>query len=112
MSVDCETWSVSKEDGAIQFAFDLAGSDARYLIISLPESEGMDDFFGHDHYIEVKDQAFGRYGGLSRFAITSGNRLEVGLAYEVPGVGPSLAIILADPITEPFRSDLARLIRG
>ena len=46
----------SIEDGVAQIAFDLSGSEAGYLIIQTPNDAGAkDEFFGHDHYVEIKD---------------------------------------------------------
>jgi hypothetical protein len=101
----------SIEDGVVQIAFDLSGSEPGYLIISLPEAggEAEGDFFGHDHYVELKDQLFGRYGGLSGIKIPGEGRLEVHLAFDVPDVGRALTINTHAPMSTAILSELGRL---
>jgi hypothetical protein len=103
MEVRCAAEVLSVEDGVIQIAFDLSASEAGYLIISMPQAgaEAEDDFFGHTHYVELKDQLFGRYGGLSRISVAKPDRLELSLTFEVPNVGSTLAINTSEPMP-PF----------
>ena len=111
MEVDRAAQVLSVEQGVIQIAFDLSGSEPEYLIISAPEagSEAEGDFFGHDHYVEVKDQLFGRYGGLSSMSLPTDDRLEVHLTYDVPDVGTALAINMKAPMSAAIMSQLRRL---
>jgi hypothetical protein len=102
---------VSLEDRVIQIAFDLYGSEPEYLIISMPDTEGgtKKDFFGHAHYVELKDQMFGRYGGLTELSVPQDDRVELRLAFEVPGVGTALAINRRKPMTPEILCHLRRL---
>lgn len=111
MEVDSAAQILSVEEGVIQIAFDLSGSAPEYLIISAPEagSEAESDFFGHDHYVEVKDQLFGRYGGLSSISLPTADRLEVHLAYDVRDVGTALMISMKAPMSAAIMSQLRRL---
>ena len=111
MEVNSTAEVLSVEDGAIQIAFDLTGSEPEYLIISAPEAgaDANDDFFGHSHYVELKDQKFGHYGGLAGISTPRVNRVELSLAFEVPNVGTELAINTREPMSPAILSRLQRL---
>jgi len=113
MRIDSSAETVSVEDGAIRLAFDLAGSEAAYLLISWPDGRAGDEeaFFGADHYVEVKDQLFGRYGGLRALSMEGEQQLTVQLSYTVPGVGSDLTITAREPLSDAIRSQLHRLER-
>lgn len=102
---------LSAEDGVIQVAFDLSGSEPEYLIISAPEAgaEASDDFFGYSHYVELKDQKFGHYGGLAGISSPKVDRVELSLTFEVPNVGTMLAINTREPLSPAILSLLQRL---
>jgi hypothetical protein len=103
--------SLSIADGVVQIAFDLAGTKAGYLIISVPEagSAAESEFYGHGHYVEVKEQFFGRYGGMRAISWDADARLEVSLVDEVPDVGSKLRIKPAMSIAEAIITVLRRL---
>lgn len=112
MKVQSVGESISVEDGVSQCAFDLTGSEPSYLTISQPEDPvAAADFFGHDHYVEVKDQLFGRYGGLAALRIKRENELQVGLSYEVAGVGKDLTVLTTAPMPTAILSRLRKLER-
>ena len=103
----------SEEDDVIQIAFDLRGSIAEYLIISIPKTpSAAEGFFEQDHYVELKDQLFGRYGGLSALMIVDDNRFEIRLSYEVPGIDMALSVSTNSAIDEPILSQLRFLERS
>lgn len=104
-----ETLSVT--DGVVQIAFDLAGSNAEYIIISMPQagSAAENEFYGHDHYVEVKDQLFGRYGGVGSIVLGADDRLEVSLLEAVPEVGSTLRIKTDMPMSDAIIAELRRL---
>lgn len=99
------------EDGVIHISFDLSGSEPEYLILSLPEvgSEADDNFFGHSHYVELKDQKFGRYGGLAAIRLPRNDRVELGFGFEVPNVGSALTINTREHMNPAILSQLQRL---
>ena len=111
MEVNSAAEVFSVEDGVAQIAFDLSGSVPGYLLISLRKAGGEDagDFFGHDHYVELKDQLFGRYGGLSGIAVPREDRVEVRLIFDVPGVGAALTINTKAPMSAAILSQLRQL---
>jgi hypothetical protein len=106
--------TLSIENGVIQIAFDLTGSEAGYLVLSFPEvgagAEG--EFFDQTHYVEVKDQLFGHYGGLRRIELVGEKRLEVCLTNAVPLVDMVLIIDTRTPIAEPMLSYLRKLVHN
>lgn len=106
-----ETFSIV--DGVVRLAFNLAGSEAEYLLIDQPcNSVAQHDLFeGHDHYVEVKDQFFGRYSGLIALKVTAENEFELGLSYEVPGVGTKLTIVTQTVMSRDILSCLDQLSR-
>lgn len=105
--------SITFENGFTQIAFDLSDSEPGYLLISLPNDPlATTEFFGHDHYIEVKDQIFGRYGGLAALKILGEAQLEIGLSYEVAGVGNALTVVAREAIPASIRSRLLGLARA
>lgn len=111
MDVTSAAEVVSLEDRVIQIAFDLRGSEPEYLIISVPDADdgAESDFCGHTHYVELKDQMFGRYGGLTEISVPRDDRVEVRLTFEVPGVGTALAINTSAPMTPEILCHLRRL---
>ncbi len=110
MRVQSTAETTAVEDGVWQLAFDLAGSEPGYLLISKPEdAEAAAGFFGHDHYVEVKDQLFGRYGGVATLRVAGECELEIGLSYEVPGVGKKLSVTTSAPMPTAILSRLREL---
>ena len=112
MNVQSSGETVSIEDGVVQLAFDLAGSSAAYLIISIPEDGNRDQFFGADHYVEVKVQLFGRYGGLERLAVLNDSAVAVQLSTDVPEVGREISITTANPMPKELLQHLEQLERS
>ena len=105
--------TITAESGLIRIAFDLSGSDAGYLLIVRPQHRGPDEgLFGHDHYVEVKDQRFGRYGGVRSLRVVNDCRMDVGLAEEVGGVGAELSITTRARLPRTLLSELRGLERG
>lgn len=111
MEVNSAAVVYSAEDGVVQITFDLRGSAPEYLLISTPRTAGedADDFFGHDHYVDLKDQLFGRYGGLTGISVPREDRVEVHLAFNVPDVGAALAINTEAPMSAAILSHLRQL---
>jgi hypothetical protein len=111
MEVNSSGEIFSVEDGLVQIAFDLRGSEPEYLIISAPEGDGgaAGEFFGHDHYVELKDQLFGRYGGLTSINLPREDCLEIRLSIEVPNVGAALTINTKTPMSDAILSQLRKL---
>lgn len=110
--VTCESIQevVSVEDGIVQIAFDLTGSPAGYLVISLPEDlAATDEFFGEDHYAEVADQGFGGYGAIDAIAVHDRSRFRVRLKNPVPGIGATLTIVTRSPMPGLIVDQLRRL---
>ncbi|MEN3749578.1 hypothetical protein TPR58_20565 [Sphingomonas sp. HF-S3] len=100
----------SVEDGIVQIAFDLTGSPAGYLVISLPEDLGATaEFFGENHYAEVADQGFGGYGAIDAIAIDNASRFRVNLKNPVPGIGATLTIVTRSPMPDLIVDQLRRL---
>ena len=113
MQVASGSETVSIHDGVAQLAFDLGSSEAAYLIISRPSSAtAKDEFFGEDHYVEVKDQLYGRYGGLAGLTVESDRQVTVRLREPVPGVGTDLFITTAAVIEPAMLNELEALERG
>ena len=110
-SSSAEVFSVG--DGTTQLAFDLSECEVRYFIVSKPTRSDIAarEFFGSDHYVEVKDQLFGRYGGLERLEVLSDRQVKVHLVHEVPGVGRTLSIRTARPMTDQALDHLRSLER-
>lgn len=89
-------------------------SPGGYLIVQKPTPDDEEtDFFGHDHYVEVNDQAFGRYGGIKfiRLADDAGSCV-VELSFEVPGLGAQLDLIFAEPLNADDVAFLTELANG
>jgi hypothetical protein len=99
MQLQSRAESFSIEEGVMLIAFDLNQSEAGYLIISSPSDRAADhDFNGSDHHVEMKDESYGRYGGLRELRVLGEERVQVGLAEAVPGVGESVTIIASAPM--------------
>lgn len=112
MHVGSSGETVLVQDGVVEVAFDLSESDAGYLVISRPEGgQDADGFFGADHYVEVKDQLFGIYGGLELLKVPNDRTLVIRLARDVPGVGRELSIATAEPMSGELLSYLHQLER-
>ena len=112
MDVQSSGETVSVEDGVVQLTFDLTGSSAAYLIISMPEDGNHDEFFGADHYVEVKDQLYGRYGGLERLKVLHDSAVAVQLSTDVPEVGREISITTANPMPRELLQHLEQLERS
>ncbi len=68
------------------------------------------DFFGHDHYVEIGGQAFGRFGGVKSLELGhGGHRLEVRLNYEAPDLGSAFAVVFRQPVGDREASLMNRL---
>ena len=80
----------------------------------MPDADGKDanKFFGHSHYIELKDQIFGRYGGLAGISVPRDDRIEFSLSFEVPNVGTALAINTRERMAPEILSRLRLLPDG
>ncbi len=112
--MECESIaeSVSVEDGVVQIAFDLAGSPASYLILSKPRDvSAKDEFFGEDHYVEVRDQLYGGYGSIEALEIDHASRFHIRLKTAVPGVGRNLTIVSRSPMSDTLMNELRTLKR-
>lgn len=110
------TQAVEFGEGIVSFAFELPDCEARYLIVSCPCGAGggdgagaAPDFFGEDHYVEVRDQLYGRYGGIETLSIHGERELRIVLREPVPGVGSDLTIVTAEPLSEIHRTHLQPL---
>jgi len=105
--------TVANEEGTIHLGFDLSGTEAGYVLVSLPAgaSESEDEFFGTDHYVEVKDQLFGQYGGIERLSVLSDTGLTISLLTDVPNVGREISIIATRPMSTAMLQHLRRLER-
>lgn len=101
------------QDGCVHIGFDLAGSTAGYVLISVPESgTGMEaEFYDADHYVEVLDQLHGRYGGIRSLRVHGDREVRLILHYPVPGVGDELVIIAGEPIAGNILAQLDDLVR-
>jgi len=107
--MECESIaeSVSFEDGVVQIAFDLAGSPAGYLILSRPHGVGAkDEFFGTDHYVEVRDQLYAGYGAIEMLEIDNPSRFRIRLRIPVPDVGRNLTIVSRSPMPDTLINEL------
>ncbi|MFI0845681.1 hypothetical protein [Mesorhizobium sp. IMUNJ 23232] len=104
---------LSIEDGIVRLAFDLSGSKADYLLIDRPRDSTAQRglFDGHDHYVELKGQFFGCYDGLAEFKVIAENEIELGLSYEVAGVGAKLTVVTSAPMSKDILSYLKQLSR-
>lgn len=112
MRVQSTAESTLIEDGVWWIAFEFSGTEPGYLLISYPDGAGAAaEFFGHDHYVEVNDQAFGCYGGVTSLKIKRDNELEIGLSYEVAGVGTHLTVTTKAPLPTETLSRLRALER-
>lgn len=112
MRVQSVAESASVEDGVWQLALDLSGSEAGYLLISMPDDASTAaELFGTDHYIEVKDQAFGRYGGLASLNVKQATQLEIELSYDVAGVGSIISVATKAPLSGAILARLCPLER-
>ena len=93
-------------------AFDLNHSEAGYLMISSPSEQAAGGCFGEsDHHVEIKDESFGRYGGLRELRVVGTERVHVGLLQAVPGVGESVTIVASAPMPEDMLTALRSLER-
>ncbi|MBB6427517.1 hypothetical protein [Sphingopyxis sp. JAI128] len=105
--------SVSIEDGVAQIAFDLSGSPAAYLIISRPcDPSAADEFFGHDHYLEIKDQRYGSYGPISALEISGASGFRIRFKHDVPDLKDELFIITSAPMSDAIIDQLRALERS
>ena len=112
MQVQSRAESFSIEEGVVLIAFDLNESEAGYLIISSPGDHASEhDFHGSDHHVEMKDESYGRYGGLRELQVVGTERIHVGLAQAVPGVGESVTIVASAPMPEDMLTALRSLER-
>jgi len=105
--------SLTVEDGVAQMAFDLSGSPAAYLIISRPCSPNVaDDFFGQDHYLEIKDQRYGSYGAIRALEINDAACFRICLKHGVPDLEDELSIVTSIPMSEAIIDQLRALERS
>ncbi|MGA1808675.1 MULTISPECIES: hypothetical protein [Sphingobium] len=105
--------SILFEDGVAQIAFDLSGSPAAYVIISRPEhGDAANDFFGEDHYVEVRDQLHGRYGAIETLRIVDAFRLRMQLRSSIPNIGADFIIVTRLPMSDAILNQLRALERG
>jgi hypothetical protein len=82
------------EDGFIQVGWELPESEAEYLLITLPETDAPsdDEFFGHNHYVEIRDQLYGQYGGLDQLTVLNDHQVALRLNYAIPGLDAELLV--------------------
>lgn len=112
MHIKSRAESFSIEEGVMLIAFDLNHSEAGYLMISSPSEPAAGQcFFGSDHHVEMKDESYGRYGGLRELRIMSDEQVHVGLVQAVPGVGESVTVVASAPMPEEMLTALRRLER-
>jgi hypothetical protein len=111
MKLQSVSETVLVEDGVVQLAFDLSDSSVAYLIISKPEDGAADEFFGADHYVEVKDQLHGQYGGLAGLAVLSDKAIAVRLAEDGPEVGQEISLMTSQSMSEQLLQHLRDLER-
>jgi hypothetical protein len=64
----------------------------------MDQGDAVDKFFGSDHYVEVKDQLFGSYGGVQRLRVLNDKEVMLHLVKDVPGVGRDLIITTVQPM--------------
>lgn len=113
MLVKSKSETIANDDGVTQIAFDLTGSEAGYLLIVIPQHvESEEEFFGSDHYVEVKDQKFGRYGGLDQVRIRDDHKLELRLKQDIPGVGHQLDVLTNNAMAKGVRDILQKIVTG
>jgi hypothetical protein len=117
VEVRAEAAHCDRPGGSIRIGWELPGSALGYVLISLPTEEGDADdaFFGHSHYVEVRDQANGRYGGLEHLAVLDDHKVLLRLSQPVPGVGAELVVRTRAPLNHDVLAQLRRaeiLVRG
>lgn len=112
MQIKSRSESFSVEEGVMLLAFDLNHSEAGYLMISAPSEQAAGRCFGEsDHHVEMKDESYGRYGGLRELRVLDDERVHVGLVQAVPGVGESVTIVASAPMPEEMLTALKGLER-
>ncbi|BBF68909.1 hypothetical protein [Sphingomonas bisphenolicum] len=105
--------NISVENGVAQIAFDLSGAPAAYIIISRPcDGNVVAEFFGEDHYVEVKDQLYGGYGQIETLLIEDTCRFRIRLRNTIPDIGADLTIMTCLPMPEAILNQLRTLERG
>src|SRR5687767_6196701 len=95
-----ESTICDREDRYIQLGWELPNSSAEYVLISIPATDEQrpDDFFGHNHYVEIRDQLYGQYGGLEHLAVLDEHRVALRINYKISGLDAELTINCAVPI--------------
>lgn len=107
MEIACRQLVPIREDGVVGAAAEFAVFDG-YFLLQAPTPEN-DEFFGATHYVEINDQAFGAYGGLTALRLSDdGRRLSVRLAKALPDLGADLELVFDAPI-DP---GLSKFLRG
>ena len=89
-------------------------SPGGYLVVQKPAfGSGEEGFFGHNHYVEVNDQAHGRYGGIKLIAVADdAGSCVVELSFEVPDLGAQLELIFDEPLSADDAAFLTELANG
>jgi hypothetical protein len=77
-----------------------------------PSHGGDEKFFGHDHYVEIKDQLYGRYGGLSKLRLVRDQLVEIGFEEQAPGLGSDISVSTKAPLSPAILSEIRALERG
>ena len=101
---------VRDEGGFFQVGWELPDTEAEYILVTLPESDEPTDeeFFGHNHYVEVRDQSYGQYGGLAHIAVLNAHRVTLRLNYEIPDLDAEIEIATAVPMSADVLAQLHR----
>lgn len=101
---------VRDESGFFQVGWELPDTEVEYILITLPETDDPADeeFFGHNHYVEVLDQLYGRYGGLADIAVLNAHQVTLRLNYEVPDLDAELHVATAQPMSGEVLAQLHR----
>ncbi len=101
MDLSAETAVCVHEDGFVQVGWELPDSEAEYILVTLPETDPPtdDEFFGHNHYVEIRDQLYGQYGGLEHLTVLDDHRVELRLNYVVPGLDAKLIVTSEEPLS-------------
>jgi hypothetical protein len=111
MEFETETAICERDEGGFfQVGWELPGTEVEYILITLPETDepADEEFFGHNHYVEVRDQAYGRYGGLADIAVLNPHQVTLRLNYEIPDLDAKIRIATAEPMSAEVLAQLHR----
>ncbi|MEA3015034.1 MAG: hypothetical protein QOD42_3579 [Sphingomonadales bacterium] len=111
MEFEAETAICERDEGGFfQVGWALPGNEAEYILITLPETDDPadDEFFGHNHYVEVRDQAYGRYGGLAGLTVLNRHQVTLRLNYEIPDLDAEISVATGVPMSGEVLAQLRR----